>query len=260
MLSPLALSIALIAGVTASAHCVVMCGSVICSFSPTLRRQVGFHAGRVAGYALAGAAAASVGVTLHAVTPSSAQWTARALTSALGILLGLHAAGVVSIFANLERVAKRAFAHVSPVIVSLTHASSSGFRQTVLAPTLGLLWSMVPCAMVYAALALAAVSGSVLAGATTMLAFGIGTTPALLIVGALASRLTGTASQASQQTSGRRVPPAWVGRARIGLGLLVALLSLVQTLSALEQAGWFGAQQHTYWDHAQTCDSPGSRR
>src|SRR5690606_9182129 len=51
---------------------------------------------------------------------------------------------------------------------------------------LGAVWGFVPCGLVYAALVVAATSGSALSGALTMLAFGAGTLPVMVAVASVA--------------------------------------------------------------------------
>lgn len=53
---------------------------------------------------------------------------------------------------------------------------------------LGMLWGWLPCGMVYSVLAGAAVSGDAVNGAAIMAAFGAGTLPLLLALGAGISR------------------------------------------------------------------------
>ena len=56
---------------------------------------------------------------------------------------------------------------------------------------LGLLWGWLPCGMVYGVLTAALLSGSAARGAATMLAFGLGTLPNLLLAGMLPLESTG---------------------------------------------------------------------
>jgi uncharacterized protein len=51
---------------------------------------------------------------------------------------------------------------------------------------MGVLWGWMPCGLVYSTLVLAMSAGSVWAGMSVMLAFGLGTLPNLLLVGASA--------------------------------------------------------------------------
>jgi sulfite exporter TauE/SafE len=50
---------------------------------------------------------------------------------------------------------------------------------------LGLLLGLLPCGLVYGALAVAAATGSALSGALAMLAFAAGTAPALMSIGVI---------------------------------------------------------------------------
>jgi sulfite exporter TauE/SafE len=53
----------------------------------------------------------------------------------------------------------------------------------------GFLWGWLPCGMVYSALVTAMLSGSAASGAAVMLAFGLGTLPMLLALGAAGAQL-----------------------------------------------------------------------
>ena len=66
---------------------------------------------------------------------------------------------------------------------------------------------MMPCAMVYAALFTAMLTGSGGAGATTMVAFGIGTLPGLIAASFGFRRLAGIARGGPDAS-----PPAWPSR------------------------------------------------
>ena len=54
---------------------------------------------------------------------------------------------------------------------------------------LGFLWGLLPCGLIYSALALAVVSGNPLQAALVMLAFGAGTLPAMLLLGVFSGTL-----------------------------------------------------------------------
>ena len=82
---------------------------------------------------------------------------------------------------------------------------------------LGMVNGFLPCGLVYAAGVSAATSGHAMAGALSMVVFGLGTLPLLLIVDGLGQRL-GAASRARLQ---RAVP--WVVS---GVGVLLILRGL----------------------------------
>lgn len=243
-MEPIAIATAFAAGLAASGHCVAMCGSVTCtldaSCAPGARARTHglFLAGRVGGYTLAGLAAGSLGGAISAVAPSSAQWGVRAAVALLGVFVGLQTAGVLRVFSAFEPALKGLFAKVSPSVARRLRSPSPSA-----ALTLGLLWSLVPCGMVYAALALAATSGGALSGALSMVAFGLGTAPALLSVAWLASRIRQTKSKSNK----------WFARARIALGLAVAMLSLAEGWRSMARAGWFGDAPRVVWDQPDHC-------
>jgi sulfite exporter TauE/SafE len=248
-MTTLELAAAFTAGLAASGHCLAMCGSVTCTLdaacAPGTRARTHslFLLGRVSGYALAGLAAGTLGGALRTVAPSNAQWGIRAAVAVLGVLVGLQTAGVWRVFSSAEPAFQRVFAKVSPKAKELLRSPSASASLT-----LGLLWSLVPCGMVYAALALAATSGSAPSGALTMLAFGLGTAPALLSLAYLSARLRGVQNA------------RWVSRARIVLGLAVALMSVVEGARALDRMGWFGNGARVVWDQSDHCSASSNGR
>ncbi|MGB5578571.1 MAG: sulfite exporter TauE/SafE family protein, partial [Woeseiaceae bacterium] len=75
---------------------------------------------------------------------------------------------------------------------------------------LGLLWGWLPCGLVYSVLLLAASTANVVDGGLVMLAFGLGTSPAMIMTGLSASKLS-----------------QFMSRKRLGAGLLIILLGLL---------------------------------
>jgi sulfite exporter TauE/SafE len=89
----------------------------------------------------------------------------------------------------------------------------------------GLLWGWLPCGMVYSVLATAMLSGSALAGASVMLAFGLGTLPMLAALG--------LAGQSMRRMMARAMVRRACGLAILGFGVL----GLVRAAGGLP-AGW----------------------
>jgi sulfite exporter TauE/SafE len=178
-------------------HCGPMCGGfVIGQVSDRLTRlpaarlcearRLGtalllpYHIGRLATYALLGATAATLGAAA-----GGQPWFS--LLSATLLLLGAvlfaaHAAGRMSrawrgVLPRLESAPPawgRALARVSR---GIDRGHWSGGLL------LGLLLGFLPCGILYAALAVAAATGSPWRGALAMLAFGVGTMPSLFAIG-----------------------------------------------------------------------------
>jgi sulfite exporter TauE/SafE len=191
----LALS-ALLLALFGTAHCAAMCGSfVAASWTPLapgarpgpaqgLPAALALHAGRLASYAAAGAISGALGATpallLGSVRFQAAIFAVGALVLAL---TGLRIAGVAFFPGSGPRLAAPWWPRVRAAARRLGPADTAPKRLL-----LGTLWGWAPCALVYSALPLALVSGSAAAGAAVMLAFGVGTLPALVSAGWLFGR------------------------------------------------------------------------
>lgn len=170
-------------GLASTLHCAGMCGAISCSLLLAQERggqrnaHYAFaltHAGRVASYALAGAIVGTIGAPAIAWLDRDAafrllQWAAAASL----IWIGLSTAGLVPSITLIDR----GLTSIADGLARL-HARS---QRRIYVPILsGLAWGLMPCAMVYAALFTAMLSGSIVGGAVTMTAFGIGTLPGLV--------------------------------------------------------------------------------
>ena len=102
-------------------------------------------------------------------TPPSGCCNGRRAASLIWI--GLSTAGLLPSITVLDR----GFAAISGSIARAGVACARG--ETLVPLTAGLAWGLMPCAMVYAALFTAMLTGSGGGGAVTMMAFGIGTLP-----------------------------------------------------------------------------------
>jgi sulfite exporter TauE/SafE len=208
-----------------------MCGGVVSvlqgglvQLSPNARtarvRSAGlglaYNAGRVASYATAGALAGAFGAFVDRVPVLHG--AALGLRLAAGLLmlgLGLYLAGAWGRFAAIERIGLPLWKRIEPLARRLLPV-----RTIPAALALGALWGWMPCGLVYAALGLALGTGSAAVGATTMIAFGAGTLPTLLAMGAVAHRI----AQAARLT--------WVRRAA---GLAIVAFGLFHVAAASAQ-------------------------
>ena len=132
-----------------------------------------YHLGRLTTYAVLGAAAAATAATFGRF-PWFARTSAALLTFAALLFLA-HALGRILPVPNS---APRAW---SKLIGSITSRIGRGSLtgEYLMGAALGLL----PCGFLYAAITAAAASGGVLMGAASMLAFGLGTAPVLMVIG-----------------------------------------------------------------------------
>lgn len=188
-------------GVLGGVHCLAMCGGFVAAISlrdgnaaggakallparVIVRRQLGYHAGRVGAYVLLGAAFGAAGtVALRAVDVLSIQ---RALYVLANGFLLLLASGLVTrsmALAGLQRAGAKAFGAALPMLQPLLRRPGASGRVG-----LGIVWGFVPCTLVYGTLPLALFAGGPWEGAAVMLAFGLGTVPNLMATNLLIAR------------------------------------------------------------------------
>jgi len=199
-------ALAFAVGVAGSLHCVGMCGGFVLGVAAAPGRsaagpgarlldQVLFHGGKLFTYAFLGAMGGMAGVAIRSFVPVvRAQEALALLSGALLVATGLHLIGA---WPRVSRLLPRGRGSGEGGLVALRASPPGGaFKATFVtllsrftrsagraAPFFaGLFVGFIPCALVYAAAAKAAQTASVGAGAGIMVAFGLGTAPALLAV------------------------------------------------------------------------------
>ncbi len=174
-------------------HCAGMCGPIVASVglvaSPRLgqRRallgQVLYNAGRITTYASLGAVMGLTGSFVNvAGRLAGVQRAVEVAVGLLMLLLGLGAAGALRPLARLERWAS------ARVLQSTGAVLSGGGAGRFYA--LGLLLGLLPCGLSWTVLLGAAGTSSLPDGLLLALAFGLGTVPALLVVGGASTVLS----------------------------------------------------------------------
>jgi sulfite exporter TauE/SafE len=180
----LELPLIFLGGMLGSAHCLGMCGPLALAVGTAgpgwrgnLARQLVFSAGRIFTYATLGATAAIAGIAVahRAGTLVQVQaWLAIGAGLAL-VVLGLLTAGVIP-----RRVIGSG---------GITCLAGTWLGAWLRDPRLGTVFlagvftGFIPCGLVYAFLALAASTGRMFEGATTMILFGAGTIPLMVLAG-----------------------------------------------------------------------------
>jgi uncharacterized protein len=184
-----------LAGLLGSTHCVGMCGGIATALGAAAggaRRAwqpLLYHLGRIASYAAAGAIAGGAGEAAGFAFDVS-RWSAllRLGTALIVIVIGLDIALGALGRARWLRVPERWGAALWR---RLAPAAQRALPAAAVPRTLalGLLWGWLPCGLVYSALLAAAVAGGAVRGAATMVAFGLGTVPAMATLGYFGTRL-----------------------------------------------------------------------
>ena len=184
---------ALLMGLAASGHCLLMCGGIAGASGvvalpgerqrPPLRWLVASQLGRLTSYSLAGLLIGGVLGGVVGLLDSEAVRTTLRMLSALA--LALAAAVVAGVLRDpgrgLGNLVWRRIAPLSRRLLPL--------RSTPRAFAFGMVWGWMPCGFVYSVLLVAALAADPWRAALTMALFGLGTMPALLALSVGASRL-----------------------------------------------------------------------
>lgn len=217
-----------------SAHCVGMCGPFVLGLSAgkvtprlaaSLFHQVVYHLGKLFTYLFLGALLGALGSVATTYPPlSKIQLGLGIIAGLLMLLIGLQNLGVLK-----KSMTPRKIIHsdwLQPILTYWYRAkgASSAFY-------LGLFAGFLPCPMVYAFSAKAASAGTVNTGILTMLAFGLGTIPILLVVAIAGAVLNISLRQRIFQISG-------------ALLILLAMVTLIRVL--FPDFVLFGGGQHHY--------------
>lgn len=171
-------------GFLGSAHCLGMCGGFAAAigaadvpFWPIFARQLVYNVGRVFTYAFMGCLAGAGGTYLSNVQigPVNVQQIFSILAGAIMLLVGLSALQIVRLPASWVKYTTGLF---SPLFAHFLNARGwFGYF------TAGIANGFLPCGLVYSFVALAAARGDVVGGMAVMIAFGLGTIPAMMLIG-----------------------------------------------------------------------------
>lgn len=180
----LTIGAALLLGLLASGHCMLMCGGITGALGvatarnargrPRLDLLTGYQLGRITSYAVAGLLIGGIGGGLIGLLDiERVRWALRILSAAALLLAALVMLGLLRDPGSA--LGKRLWPRLAPLgrrllpVTSLPRAL--GF---------GMIWGWMPCGFVYTVLLVAALAAQPLQSAGVMLAFGLGTLPAML--------------------------------------------------------------------------------
>jgi sulfite exporter TauE/SafE len=218
MTGGLTLGAALMLGFAASGHCLVMCGGISAALGiATAKRANGkprtsllvcYQVGRMLSYAIAGGLLGGVlGFLVGWLDDDAVRQGLRALSAAALVAAALVAFGVLRDPGS--RIGRLVWPRLAPLgrrllpVTNMTRAI--GF---------GMVWGWMPCGFAYTVMVIAALEHDALRSAATMVAFGIGTAPAMIAVALGAQR---PASLAAGATGRRFAGAVLVGSAALTL-------------------------------------------
>ncbi|MFT4769517.1 MAG: sulfite exporter TauE/SafE [Glaciecola sp.] len=163
-------------GLAGAGHCLGMCGGIAAAINLGGNRgaltTVAYHTGRLSSYAALGALLGALAGSINI-----AQWTIvlRYLAALLLIGMGLSIADWWRGMSILERLGSKLWRPVQKLSSRLLPV-----RHWFQGYLLGLCWGLMPCGLIYSALAWSATAQDAARSGLLMLAFGAGTLPAML--------------------------------------------------------------------------------
>lgn len=209
------------AGFAGSFHCVGMCGGFACALGrdprghvASLLRQLIYNTGRLTTYCFLGALAGTLGQVICTPGGSTVSVLGGSLDAAQRILASI--AGLVMIAVALQFFGLLRHAKHPSVSFGLDIFTRS-LRGLLTAPghaaplAFGVFNGFLPCPLVYAFAAQAAGAANTLQGMLVMASFGLGTFPAMALMGSI----------------GRLLATAWRQRGVWLAGSLILLLGLI---------------------------------
>jgi uncharacterized protein len=210
-----------VAGFAGSFHCIGMCGGFACALGhdrqgggATVLRHLLYNTGRLTTYCFLGGLAGALGqficTSQGATVPllsGPLDTGQRILAILAGLLMIAMALQFFGLLPRLHRVASGFGA--TTLAVSMRNLLTAPGRAAPLA--FGVFNGFLPCPLVYAFGAQAASTAGALPGFLTMAAFGLGTFPAMLLMGSV----------------GRMLAPVWRQRGVWLAGSCILLLGLV---------------------------------
>ncbi len=198
MTTELTLFSAFIAGLVGSVHCIGMCGGIVGLLTMSLPDNVRqsylrlipylltYNIGRISSYIIAGVLMGFLGAQFSQVLPlENPRLVAMWVSGLFMIALGLYIGAWWQTLSFLEKAGGYLWRKIEPLGRRFLPV-----KHPLQALGLGLVWGWLPCGLVYAILFFALTSNSAWNGGLLMLAFGLGTLPMLLTMGATTQWIT----------------------------------------------------------------------
>lgn len=215
---------AFLIGLLGAGHCIGMCSGIASalSFSINPDQKNGllslllYNLGRITSYSVAGFIfAASSSVLIVWMGGKESLIYLRIFAAIMMLLLAFYIARLWNGLIIVERAGQFLWQFIKPLAQHFLP-----LKHPALAFPLGFFWGWLPCGLVYSSLVWAISTANGLNGLVIMLGFGLGTLPAMMLVGSLSHKLKNILNK------------KWF---RYGSGLILALFAFQTIYIALIQ-------------------------
>ncbi len=212
-------------------HCIGMCGGIVLTYTlkvdendpplrptkwQTLKPQLLYNLGRVLTYTFLGQIFGLIGSTIGIVFAiRDFQGVLQIFAGTIMILMGIELAGFI------PSMSPDTFPGVNKFKKMVTSLFNQVNRSNTI--ILGLVLGFLPCGLVYAAGAKAAATQSVFGGMITMLLFGLGTFPAMVITGLTAHLISNKLRRQFYRLA----------------AIMVIILGILALLRGVDALGWY---------------------
>ncbi|GEM80626.1 sulfite exporter TauE/SafE family protein [Vibrio superstes] len=176
---------AFLIGLAGAGHCMGMCGGIASAVALNGRQSsfqitLLYNFGRISSYLVIGAlVGGTVASSVNVFDSTHFLTVLRAIAAVMILLLGLYLAQWWNGLLKIEKMGQYLWKFLSPVATKMIPLRSPWYAYPF-----GMVWGWIPCGMVYSMLSWAAVSGSATNGLLIMGCFGLGTLPAMILIGA----------------------------------------------------------------------------
>jgi sulfite exporter TauE/SafE len=210
------------AGFAGSFHCIGMCGGFACALGrdargggATVLRHLSYNIGRLTTYSFLGALAGALGQVICTAQGGAAApllgGSVDVVQRSLAIIAGLLMIAMALQFFGLLQAFHRLAIGFGGSTLAISLRSLLTARSPAAPLAFGVFNGFLPCPLVLAFIAQAASTAGALQGFLVMAAFGLGTFPAMLMMGGV----------------GRALAPAWRQRGVWLAGSCILLLGLI---------------------------------
>ncbi|MER2493037.1 sulfite exporter TauE/SafE family protein [Catenovulum sediminis] len=212
---------AFVIGLMGAGHCIGMCGGLALAsgMQKSLADTLLYNIGRISSYTLLGL---MIGLLGYWLTDSFKPILnlLRLLSGFLLIFLGLYISQWYMGLAKIEQLFSGAWRIIAPAANKQIFQPGK-FNRFIA----GTLWGWLPCGLVYSVLTWAATQASPIHSASIMLAFGLGTCPAMLLSGMLSQQLA--------EITQNKYVRSFFGFTLIGFGLYSIFTTIMQMFANL---------------------------
>lgn len=215
---------AFLIGILGAGHCIGMCSGIASALSFSINPQqkngllslLLYNIGRISSYSLAGFIfAASSSLVIIWIGGKESLIYLRIFAAFMMLLLAFYIARIWNGLLIVERTGQFLWQFIKPLAQYFLP-----LKHPLLAFPLGFFWGWLPCGLVYSTLIWAISSADAINGLVIMLGFGLGTLPAMMLVGSLSHKLKNILNK------------QWF---RYGIGVILALFAFQTLFVAFKQ-------------------------